>query len=132
VLGIGVLLLLSLLLNTGIEALRISVPRGMTFVVVYLLIALLFAALYKILPDVSLKWSDVALGAMITSLPFTLGKQLIGAYFAVAGFGSAYRAAGSPIVVLLWVYYSAQLFYWGAEFSKVYAKTLGSHSGGPN
>ena len=132
VLGIGFLLLLSLLLNTGIEALKISPPRGVTFVILYMLIALLFAALYKILPDVSLKWSDVALGAMITSLPFTLGKQLIGAYFAVTGFGSAYRAAGSPIVVLLWVYYSAQLFFWGAEFSKVYAKTLGSHRGGPN
>jgi membrane protein len=128
VLGIGFLLLFSLVLNAGIGAMRISVPRAVTFAISNIVIAVLFAALYKILPDVSLKWSDVALGAMITSLLFTMGKQLLGMYFAAAGFGSAYGAAGSPIVVLLWVYYSAQLFLWGAEFSKVYTRTLGSHS----
>jgi membrane protein len=108
---------------------RISVPRAAGFATLYLVIAVLFAALYKILPDVSLKWSDVAVGAMITSLLFMIGKQLLGMYFAAAGFESAYGAAGSPIVVLLWVYYSAQLFFWGAEFSKVYTKTVGSRSG---
>ena len=129
VLGIGFLLLLSLVLNAGIGAMRISVPRAAGFATSYRVIAVLFAALYKILPDVSLKWSDVAVGAMITSLLFMIGKQLLGMYFAAAGFESAYRAAGSPIVVLLWVYYSAQLFFWGAEFSKVYTKTVGSQSG---
>ena len=92
------------------------------------MIAVLFAALYKIVPDVRLKWSDVALGAMITSLLFMIGKQSMALYFAHATFGSTYSAAGSPIVVLLWVYCSAQLFFWGAEFSKVYRKTVGSQS----
>jgi membrane protein len=128
VLGTGFLLLVSLLLNAWIAAMRISVPRAATFMVSYLVIAVLFAALYKIVPDVELKWSDVALGAMITSLLFMMGKQLVGLYFAHAGFGSAYSAAGSPIVVLLWVYYSAQLFFWGAEFSKVYKKTVGARA----
>jgi len=68
----------------------------------------------------------VALGAAITSLLFMVGKEFIALYFAHASFGATYSAAGSPIVVLLWVYYSAQLFFWGAEFTKVYAQTLGS------
>jgi membrane protein len=126
VLGIGFLLLISLVLNAWIAAMRIAVPRAATFMILYLVTAALFAALYKIVPDVGLKWSDVALGAMITSLLFMIGKQFMGLYFAHASFGSAYSAAGSPIVVLLWVYYSAQLFFWGAEFSKVYTKTMGS------
>lgn len=126
VLGIGFLLLISLVLNAWIAAMRIAVPQAATFMILYLVTAVLFAALYKIVPDVGLKWSDVALGAMITSLLFMIGKQFMGLYFAHASFGSAYSAAGSPIVVLLWVYYSAQLFFWGAEFSKVYTKTMGS------
>jgi membrane protein len=129
VLGIGFLLLVSLVLNAWIAATRIAVPRAATFVILYLVIAALFAALYKIVPDVAVKWSDVALGAMITSLLFMIGKHLMGLYFAHTSFGTAYKAAGSPIVVLLWVYYSAQLFFWGAEFSKAYKKTVGSQSG---
>ena len=105
---------------------RIIVPRGATWIISCLLIAALFAALYRIVPDVDLKWKDVALGAMITSLLFMIGKDFMGLYFAHASFGSTYSAAGSPIIVLLWVYYSAQLFFWGAEFTKVYAKTVGS------
>jgi len=93
----------------------------------FLLIAVVFAALYKIVPDVSLRWKDVALGAMITALLFIAGKHLMGLYFAHPRLGSVYSAAGSPIVVLLWVYYSAQLFFWGAEFIKVYTKTVSSH-----
>lgn len=130
VLGIGFLLLVSLALNAWIVTMRIAVPRAATFMISYLVIAVLFAALYKIVPNVTLKWSDVAPGAMITSLLFTIGKQLIAMYFANAGFGSTYSAAGSPIVVLLWVYYSAQLFFWGAEFTKVYTKTVGSQQDG--
>ncbi|HYW46498.1 MAG TPA: YihY/virulence factor BrkB family protein [Bryobacteraceae bacterium] len=126
VLGIGFLLLVSLVLNAWIVAMRISVPRAATFMMSYLVIAVLFAALYKIVPDVRLKWGDVAPGAMITSLLFMIGNQFMGLYFANTGFGSTYGAAGSPLVVLLWVYYSAQLFFWGAEFSKVYTKTVGS------
>ncbi len=126
--GIGFLLLLALVLNAGIVAMRIEAPPAAAFMILYLVVTLLFAALYKILPDVTLTWRDVALGAMFASVLFVLGKQLMGLYFAYADFGSIYGAAGSPIVVLLWVYYSAQLFFWGAEFSKVYSKSLGSHA----
>jgi len=125
VLGIGFLLLASLVLNAWMEAMKIAVPRAATLTILYLVTAVLFAALYKIVPDVKLKWSDVALGAMITALLFVIGKQSMAYYFAHASFGT-YSAAGSPIVVLLWVYCSAQLFFWGAEFSKVYQKTVGS------
>jgi membrane protein len=129
VLGTGFLLLVSLVLNSWMAAMRISVPRGATWIISYLLIAVLFAALYRVVPDVELKWSDVSLGAAITSLLFMTGRELVGLYFAHASFGSTYSAAGSPIVVLLWVYYSAQLFFWGAEFTKVYTKTAGSQRG---
>lgn len=127
---IGFLLLFSLGLNAWIAAMRIAVPRAATSVISCLAIAALFAALYKILPDVPLKWSDVAPGAMITSFLFMIGQQCMGLYFAHTSFGATYSAAGSLTVVLLWVYYSAQLFYWGAEFSKVYTKTLGSQGSG--
>ena len=129
VLGTGALLLVSLVLNAWIAAMRISVPRAATFMMSFLLVAMVFAALYKVVPDVRLKWSDVAPGAMITALLFVIGKEFMGLYFAHTTFGSTYSAAGSPIVVLLWVYYSAQLFFWGAEFSKVYKKTVDSQSG---
>jgi len=79
------------------------------------------------LPDVELQWTDVAVGAAVTSLTFTAGKQLIGLYLGKAGVGSTYGAAGSLVVVLVWVYYSAQLFFFGAEFTKVYAQKYGSH-----
>jgi membrane protein len=130
VLGIGFLLLVSLVWNAWIAAMRISVPRVAAFMTLYLVIAVLFAVLYKIVPDVRLNWSDVTLGAVITSLLFMLGKQLMELYFEHTSFGSTYSAAGSPIVVLLWLYYSAQLFFWGAEFSKVYTRTLGSQRSG--
>ena len=86
VLGTGFLLLLSLVMNAWMMAMRIIVPRGATWIISYLLIAVLFAAVYRIVPDVELKWSDVALGAMITSLLFMIGKEFIGLYFAHAGF----------------------------------------------
>jgi len=126
--SLGFLLLIALMLNAWTAALRIAVPPGATFLVLYLVVIAFFGALYKLVPDVTLKWGDVALAAMLTALLFMLGKQCMGLYFAHTDFGSTYGAAGSPIVVLLWVYYSAQLFFWGAEFSKLYARTLGSHS----
>lgn len=128
VLGIGFLLLVSLVLNAVIAAMGIAVPRAATFVMSFLVITVLFAALYKIVPGVRLKWSDVSIAATITSLLIIIGNQFMELYFAHTSFGSTYSAAGSPIVVLLWVYYSAQIFFWGAEFSKVYTKTLGSQS----
>ena len=126
VIGTGFLLLVSLMLNAGMAAMRIVVPRAATWMISYLLIAVLFAALYRIVPEVEVQWRDVTLGATITSLLFMIGKQLMGLYFAHSSFVSLYSAAGAPIIVLLWVYYSAQLFFWGAEFTKAYAKTVGS------
>ena len=125
--GIGFLLIISLVLTAWMSAMKIAVPRAAALLILYLVTAVLFAALYKILPEVRLKWSDVAPGAMIASLLFVIGKQSMALYFAHATFGT-YSAAGSPIVVLLWVYCSAQLFFWGAEFSKVYKKTVGLQS----
>jgi membrane protein len=126
VLGTGLLLLISLTWNAWLAAMRVAVPPGAMFVVLCLAVGTLFAVLYKIVPDVSLQWSDVALGAIVTSLLFMIGKQLMGLYLTYTGFGSTYGAAASPIIVLLWMYYSAQLFFWGAEFTKAYAKTVGS------
>src|SRR6266567_5618592 len=107
-------------------------PTSETFlhIIVFLMslvvVTCLFAAIYKFLPDVDLKWSDVIVGASFTSLLFTIGKQLIGIYLGKASFGSTYGAAGSLVIVLMWVYYSAQLFFLGAEFTKVYTEKFGS------
>lgn len=131
VMGAGFLLLASLILSTRIAGVALHVPRVATFVVTFLLIAALIAVAYKAVPDVSLKWSDVVPGAAITSLLFMLGKQAIALYFAENSLRSTFGTAGSPLVVLLWMYYSALLFYWGAEFTKVYAKSLGSQSISP-
>jgi membrane protein len=130
VVGAGFLLLASLILSTRIAGVVPPVPRVTTFAFTFLLIAALFAVAYKTVPDVRLKWSDVVLGAAITSLLFMLGKQAIALYFSKNSLSSTYGTAGSPLVVLLWVYYSALLFYWGAEFTKVYAKASGSQRRG--
>jgi membrane protein len=126
VLGTGFLLLAALVVNAWIAAMGIAVPRAATITLSVLVIAVLFAALYKIVPDVKLDWSDVALGAIITASLFTVGKQLMGLYFSNTTFTSTYRAAGLPLVLLLWVYFSAQIFFWGAEFTKVYTRTVRS------
>lgn len=126
VLGIGFVLLVSLMWNAWIAAMKIDIPGAATFIIVFSVTTLLFAALYKIVPDVALTWSDVAPGAIIASFLFMIGKQFMGLYFAYTNLGSTYGAAGSPIVLLLWLYYSAQLFFWGAEFSKAYTRAVGS------
>jgi membrane protein len=136
ILGVGFLLLVSLVLNAWIAAMgkffasALPTPESLlhvsTFLISFLVSAFLFAAIFKMLPDVRLQWSDVAVGASVTSLLFTTGKQLIGLYLGKTSFGSTYGAAGSLVIVLLWVYYSAQLFFLGAEFTKVYTKTFGS------
>jgi membrane protein len=137
VLGIGFLLLASLVLSAWAAAMgkffgsmppmHASSVHLLAFLVSFIVITFLFAAIYKIMPDVELQWSDVLVGASVTSLIFTAGKQLIGWYLGRAGIGSSYGAAGSLVLVLLWVYYSAQLFFFGAEFTKVYAGKYGSH-----
>ena len=129
VLATGILLLVSLLLNAWTATMGFALPRAATFVMSVLVIAVLFAALYRTVPDVEVNWSDVALGAIITSSALAIGKEIMGLYFVNARFSSTYGAAGLPLVVLLWVYYSAQLFFWGAEFTKVYTRTVGSQRG---
>jgi hypothetical protein len=89
-------------------------------------ITALFAAMYKVLPDVTIRWSDVWIGAAVTALLFTIGKLLIGLYLGHASVGSTFGAAGSLLVFLVWVYYSAQILFFGAEFTQVYARRYGS------
>jgi membrane protein len=82
--------------------------------------------IYKFLPDIKLEWRDVLIGAIVTAVLFTIGKTLIGMYLGRASIGSTYGAAGSLVVVLVWIYYSAQIFFFGAEFTQVYARAHGS------
>jgi membrane protein len=137
VLGIGFLLLVSLAVNAALSAVgerfQYMFPvapwvfKGIDFLVTYVVITILFAVMYKWLPNLYIEWRDVILGALITSLLFGLGKYLIGVYLGTAGIASTYGAAGSLVVVLIWVYYSAQIFFLGAEFTRAYAQLYGSH-----
>lgn len=136
VLAIGFLLLVSLILSamlSGIGKLQINLLPGFTplwqllnFVISFGLIVLLFALIYKYLPDVKIRWQDVWVGAIITALLFTIGKFLIGLYLGRGSLGSAYGAAGSLIVFLAWVFYSAQILLFGAEFTQVYTRKYGT------
>ena len=139
IVGAGVLLLVSLVMDAWIAAMGkflgpfLRTPEPVlhlaTFLISFFVITCLFAAIYKLLPDTRLEWRDVAVGAPVTSLIFTAGKQLIGLYLGKASLESTYGAAGSLVLLLVWVYYSAQLFFFGVEFTKVYARTFGSHIG---
>jgi membrane protein len=86
----------------------------------------LFAMIYRFMPRVAIRWGDVWIGALVTSLLFSLGKFLIEFYIGKSGVESSYGAAGTLVVLLVWVYYSAQIFLLGAEFTKVYAESHGS------
>ena len=88
---------------------------------------LLFAAIYKYLPDIHIAWKDVLVGASFTSLLFSVGKELLGLYLGNGAFGSTYGAAGSLVTVLAWIYYSVQIMLFGAEFTQVYTRRYGSH-----
>lgn len=94
----------------------------------FVLVAVMFALIYKVMPRVRVQWRDVWIGALFTAMLFTLGKWLIGLYLGRSGVVSGFGAAGSLVVVLLWVYYSAQIFLIGAEFTWVYANTFGSRA----
>ena len=132
----GFLLLVSLVLSAALAALGkffsylLPVPEavlhGVNFLVSFAVITLLFAMIYKILPDAKISWSDVWIGAAVTSLLFSLGKFMIGLYLGKSSVGSAYGAAGSLVIMLVWVYYSAQILLYGAEFTAVYAIKYGS------
>lgn len=135
VLVIGFLLLVSLILSamlSGIGKLPIDVLPGFTplwqllnFGISFCFISLLFALIYYYLPDVKIHWKDVWVGAIITALLFTIGKFLIGLYLGSGSLGSSYGAAGSLIVFLTWVFYSAQILLFGAECTQVYARKYG-------
>jgi membrane protein len=138
VLAIGFLLLVSLVLSAGIAAAG-TFLKGLLPIPAWVLHAvnstlslvvftLLFAMIYRFLPDVRITWRDTFLGAAFTSVLFTVGKLMIGIYLGKAGVASAYGAAGSLVIVLVWVYYSAQVFFFGAEFTHIYALRKGSHA----
>ena len=138
VLGIGFLLLITLVFDAlisamgpylerllGGEALLQAIQLAISFVVS----TFLFAAIFRILPDLKIAWKDVALGAVFTSILFVIGKWGLGVYLGKAAVGSAYGAAGSLVILLVWVYWSAQILLFGAEFTQVYARTFGSLKG---
>jgi membrane protein len=134
--ALGFLLLVSLVISAILSGLGSYIdavlPFGalilhlLNFVVSFALISVLFGAIYKVLPDAELSWRDVLIGAMVTALLFNLGKFLIGLYLAHSAVASSYGAAGALIVVLLWIYYSAQIFLLGAEFTKIHASRRGT------
>ena len=134
--GVGFLLLVSLVVNTGLAAMvnyfSNLVPgvdwiwQIANFAISFAVITFLFAIIYKFMPDVKIDWSDVWVGSAITSLLFVIGKSLLGLYLGNGSFGSAYGAAGSLVVVLAWINYAAQIIFFGAEFTQVYASKYGS------
>ncbi|MBD0267884.1 YhjD/YihY/BrkB family envelope integrity protein [Pseudanabaena sp. FACHB-2040] len=133
ILVIGFLLLVSLVLSTALAAFSGYLSQWiegvgwiLNTVISLGLITFLFAAIFKYLPDAHIVWKDVIIGAFITTLLFTLGKYLLGLYLGNASVGSTYGAAGSLIALLAWIYYSAQILFFGAEFTQVYARRFGS------
>lgn len=136
VLGIGFLLLVSLVLSAVLAALghvwrgafpgRDMLVQVINFLVGFLIITGLFALIYKVLPRCDIRWADVWIGATVTSLLFSIGKLLIGLYLGRSSVASSFGAAGSLVVVLLWVYYSAQIFLLGAEFTRTYSYRHGT------
>jgi len=135
VLGVGFLLLVSLVISAGLSALSQLVggflpgvetlAHGVDLSVSFAFITLLFALIYRYVPDIRIRWRDVWIGAAITSLLFSVGKVLIGIYLGHSSVTSAYGAAGSLVTLLLWVYYSSLIFFFGAEFTQVYASKFG-------
>ncbi|MBZ9747701.1 YihY/virulence factor BrkB family protein [Mesorhizobium sp. CO1-1-7] len=136
VIALGFLLIVSLAVSAAITALGDTINRllpfgsilieGLNVLISYLLIAVLFAAIYKVLPDRHLEWRDVWFGAFVTAALFTAGKSLIGLYLGSSAMGSSFGAASALIIVLLWIYYSSLIFLLGAEFTHAYSFEHGS------
>jgi membrane protein len=136
IVAIGFLLLVSLVVSAGLAAwgsywsgLFAGVEvilQAVNFAISLVVITVLFAIIYKVLPQTHIEWRDVWVGAGVTAMLFTIGKLLIGLYLGKSSVASTYGAAGSLVVLLLWVYYSAQIFLLGAEFTKAYAGSHGS------
>lgn len=138
IVSLGFILLVSLILNGLIEALmdrlktRFPDMTVMMLYVINLLITFsittsLFAIIFKVLPDAIIRWKDVMVGAMVTAVLFMLGKFAITFYISRSDIGTTFGAAGSLVILLVWVYYSAIILYFGAEFTKAYATAYGSH-----
>jgi membrane protein len=139
IVGTGILLLASLIVTAALQALEgvlapaATLPGGaglwlaVNFILSFAVITLLFAMIFKVLPDAEIAWRDVWVGAILTALLFTAGKYLIGLYLGHSTLTSAFGAAGSVILLLTWVYYSALILLFGAEFTRAYAR----HSGSP-
>jgi membrane protein len=136
VLGVGFLLLVSLVVSAALSAfdqfLRSTTPdtgvllQGIHFFVSFGLIAFIFAAIYRFMPDGRIVWKDVAVGGILTALLFNVGKFFIGLYLGQSSVTSVYGAAGSLVTLLLWIYYSSLIFFLGAEMTQVYATRIGS------
>lgn len=137
IVGLGFLLIVSLLVNGALVALNdllkayfpdvtIIAFHIINIAVSFVVITLLFGIIFKVLPDAKIAWKDVRIGAFFTACLFMLGRYLIGLYIETTSAGSAYGAAGSLIVILVWVYYTAAILYFGAEFTRVYAEYIGA------
>jgi membrane protein len=136
VLGIGSMLVLSLIANAALTTLHAYFPavswfgisflrEGMDWFLALLMQTLLFALIFKLLPDVIIAWSDVLVGAALTAVLFALGNYLIGLYLYRAAPASVYGPAGALVIIMLWVYYSSQVVLFGAEFTRHFAKKCG-------
>lgn len=136
VLGIGFLLLASLVISAAVSAFAEYIGTHwpladfwlelINFIISFGVITLLFAMIFKFLPEIRIAWKDVWLGAAVTSILFSLGKFLIGLYLGRSEVGNTFGAAGSLAILLIWIYYSAQILFFGAEFTQVYANRYGS------
>jgi membrane protein len=137
VLVIAFMLLVSLVVSAALSGLGgylerlLPIPaialQAINLGVAFLVTALLFSLIYKVLPDVKIRWKDVWIGGIVTALLFSVGRYLIGMYLGRGSVTSAYGAAGSFVVILIWIYYSSQILFFGAEFTQVYANRFGSH-----
>ena len=136
ILVVGFLLLVSFLITTGISALNNYIKSILPDIIVYIaftldilvsvgIITILFALIFKYLPDAKIRWKTVWIGALITSILFVFGKFLLGFYFGEATPGSTYGAAGTVVLILLWVSYSCLILFFGAEFTLIYSKRYG-------
>ncbi len=134
--GIGFLLLVSLIFNAALSAMADFLRdfdffseimlQTLNFIISFGLVTLLFTMIFKFIPDVEITWRNVWLGAAITAILFTVGKALIGLYLGQSNVGSSFGAAGSLALIMIWVYYSSQILLLGAEFTQVYSKRDGS------
>jgi membrane protein len=141
ILGVGFLLMVSLVFSAALTALSRwwdplfgeweTIARSLDIALGFMLSTVVFAVIFKTMPRVAVAWRDVWVGAAVTSMLFVAGKFLIGAYLGRSGISSIFGTAASLVVVLLWVYYSAQIFLYGAEFTWVYSHRFGSRKGGP-